>query len=270
MTTFAFDDETAISPDGPGRWKTTISSDWNIDTNPNGGYAVSPLLRAMASEAEGHPDSVSLTTHYLRPALGSTDATIETEVVRRGRRTSTLRAEMHQDGKARLSAIATMADLSADSDDSTIGDTSLDIAVPEIAPLDDCVERRDLAQGVELPIASRVDIRIDPRYAGFGAADEAVTAGWIRLKDGRDPDSLVLPLFADSFPPSIFALAGRVGWVPTIELTVHVRRRPVPGWIRAQFVTREVAGSLLVEDGVLWDASDRVVARSRQLAMASV
>ncbi len=275
MTTFAFDAETSIVSDGPGRWRTAISSDWNINTNPNGGYALTPLLRAMSAEAGsgqegGHPDPVSLTTHYLRPALGEAEAPISTEAIRSGRRTSTVRGEMHQDGKPRLSAIATFADLAADGDSSVLGGHRLEIPPPDLAPVSDCIGRDTLAQGVELPIASRVDVRVDPRYAGFGDGNEALTVGWIRLLDGRDPDALTLPLFADCFPPSIFALAGRIGWVPTIELTVHVRRRPVPGWIRARFETREAAGSLLVEDGILWDESDRVVARSRQLAMSAI
>ncbi|MGH1488112.1 MAG: thioesterase family protein [Acidimicrobiales bacterium] len=268
MTTFAFDVETAIEPDGPGRWLTTISSDWNINTNPNGGYAATPLLRAMAAEAEGHPDPVSLTTHYLRPALGDQDATIITEVARRGRRTSTVRGSMHQDGKPRLESVATFADLSAIPDGSEIDGSSLEIPPPDLAPVEQCVNRLELRQGVVLALASRVEIRIDPRYAEPGVAGEAVTAGWIRLLDGRAPDSLTLPLFADSFPPSVFGLVGQTGWVPTIELTVHVRRRPAPGWIRARFVTREIAGATLIEDGTLWDETDRIVARSRQLAMA--
>lgn len=291
MTTYAFDAETSIEPDGPGRWRATISSSWNINDNPNGGYALTPLLRAMAAETRsvsggsepggpqesadrqgldgsyGHTDPVSLTTHYLRPALGNQDATITAEVIRTGRRTSTVRGEMVQGGKPRLSAIATFADLAAGSDESTVGGFPLEIPPPDLAPVSDCVDRPTLAQGVELAISSRVDVRVDPRYAGFGGGDEAVTAGWIRFTDGRAPDSLSLPLFADSFPPSIFALVGRIGWVPTVELTVHVRRRPVPGWIRARFETLEATGSLLIEDGTLWDENDRVVARSRQLAM---
>jgi acyl-CoA thioesterase len=274
MTTYAFDVETDVTPDGPGRWLTTIGSQWNIDANPNGGYALSPLLRAMVATGTAHPDPISLTTHFLRPAVGDATGQIETELVRSGRRTSTVRGQLVQDGKTRLTAMATLADLAGGGSDTgdrdAVGGTTLTIPPPALASPDDCVGRPTLPQGVELAIASRVDVRIDPRYATPAGHDAAVTAGWIRFADGRQPDTLALPLFTDAFPPSIFALAGRIGWVPTIELTVHVRRRPAPGWIRARFETREATGGLLVEDGVLWDETDQVVARSRQLAMSSV
>lgn len=51
-----------------------------------------------------------------------------------------------------------------------------------------------------------------------------------------------LPLFADASPPSLFARFGSVGWVPTIELTVHLRRRPVDGWVRARFECDDLVG----------------------------
>ena len=55
--------------------------------------------------------------------------------------------------------------------------------------------------------------------------------GWLRLADGREPDPLMLLLARDALPPVAFDL-GLSGWTPTLELTVHVRARPAPGWLR--------------------------------------
>jgi acyl-CoA thioesterase len=55
--------------------------------------------------------------------------------------------------------------------------------------------------------------------------------------------------------------------VPTLELTVHVRRRPQPGWVQARITCDDLAGDLMIETGTLWDASGALVARSRQLGM---
>jgi len=114
---------------------------------------------------------------------------------------------------------------------------------------------------------NRLDIRIDPQFAKSGGHNTAVITGWVKFKDGRPADILALPLFCDAFPPSIFTLYGQIGWVPTIELSVHVRKRPNPGWIKGAFSVNDLAGDLFIEDGVLWDENDQLVSRSRQLQM---
>ncbi len=266
----AFDRETAIESIGPGRWRARLDAHWNISDSPNGGYAASPLVRAMAAEVDGHPDPISCTTHFLRPAVGDAEVDMAVEVIRRGRRTSSVRASSSQEGKPRLEAVATFGDLSSRPEGPAGDGLGIELEPPPLPSPEDCVDRLELVQGVPLPLLSRVEVRIDRRFATPGAAGEAATAGWIRFRDGREPDSLSLVLFADSFPPSLFGLVGRqTGRVPTIELTVHVRRRPAPGWLRGRFSTREIAGATLVEDGVLWDSTDRVVAHARQLAMVT-
>lgn len=176
---------------------------------------------------------------------------------------------MVQEGKPRLETIGTFADLSASHARSDFNGYRMEMEPPELASPEDCADRGALSQGVILPILSRVDVLIDPRYAEPAGAGVATSAGWIRLQDGRQPDSCTLPLFCDAFPPSVFSLVGRTGRVPTIELTVHVRRRPAEGWIRGCFTSRELAGATLVEDGTLWDSTGEVVAQCRQLALVT-
>ncbi|MFN5883661.1 MAG: thioesterase family protein, partial [Burkholderiales bacterium] len=69
------------------------------------------------------------------------------------------------------------------------------------------------------------------------------------------------------FPPSVFGLLGAVGWVPTVELTVHVRRRPAPGWMLGQFRTLDLSDGRMIEDGWVWDSQGQLVVQSRQLAL---
>ena len=71
----------------------------------------------------------------------------------------------------------------------------------------------------------------------------------------------------DAFPPTAFNAHLPIAWTPTLELTSHVRARPVPGWLSCQFTTHFIAGGFLEEDGEVWDASGRLVAQSRQLAL---
>ena len=90
-------------------------------------------------------------------------------------------------------------------------------------------------------------------------------AATISVPPSRDADPLSLLLAVDALPPTAFDL-GLKGWVPTIELTVHIRALPAPGPVRVAITTRNLAGGFLEEDAEIWDSADRLVAQSRQLA----
>ncbi len=273
----AFDRETAVRQLDDGRWTSVIHPAWNINQNPNGGYVHSVLLRAMIAEVGKHVDPLSLTTHFLRPATTDAEAELQVSVIRRGRRTSTVRGSMVQDGKVRLEAVCALGDLPPIAEagnqtgmpDSQSDSQRLRLSIdpPDIPPPDQCVNRLELAQGVDLALLSRVEVRVDPEQAASPSADSAELTGWVRFVDERPVDTLALAMFADALPPSIFSLYGPIGWVPTVELTLHVRKRPVDGWILTRLSTFDLSDDLLIEDGVLWDESGEVVARCRQLAL---
>lgn len=259
---FQFDHDVAVKEIEPGRWRGHISPAWNIGENPNGGYLVSVAINAL-SQTLPHPDPVSITTHYLRPGTADQDCDVQIDVIRTGRTLSTARATLSQGGKPKLEVLAVFGDLSQ-----SVGtDHELTIAAPIITRVEDCLDRDGQSQGIELPIASRLDTRLDPACAVPGTSKNAELNGWNRFHDGRQPDTCSLPLFCDTFPPSPFALLGVVGWVPTIELTVHVRRRPAPGWIQAQFESTDLYLGRMVESGRLWDSSGSLVAQSRQIGL---
>lgn len=265
---YAFDTDTIAKRISDDHWQLKIVPDWNIGTNPNGGYLLACLLRTMATLVPDTPDAIAVTTHYLRPGLPEVGADLKANVVRKGRRTSTVSGLLEQEGKARITCTATFGNLDTiDGGGSAATERNLVISPPDLPPPDECTTRSELAQAVDLPIMNRLEIRVDPQYANSGGHNEAIITGWVRFKDKRPVDLLALPLFCDAFPPAVFTLYGPIGWVPTIELSVHARRRPVPGWIKASFTTSDLAGDLFIEDGVLWDDNDQLVARSRQLQM---
>ena len=243
-----------------------VGSAWNIGGNPNGGYLLAIAAQALRQTTPDQPDPLSITAHYLLPGLADQACRVDTQVLRRGRNISTLRATLAQDGGVRLALLAAMGAL-GDSDGKTETMPSLSLPKPEIPPPEDCVGRSGAAQGVVLPILGRLEIRLHPQQAMPGASGQATVSGWIRFADGRPPDALACLLMADAFPPAVFGLLGAVGWVPTIELTVHLRRRPVPGWLLGQFWTHDLSDGRLVEDGALWDSDGQLVAQSRQLAL---
>lgn len=266
---FAFDADTAATPvDGgdAGRWRTTITPRWNIGPNPNGGYLLAAMLRpVLETFAPDKPDPLTVTAHYLRPtSVGEADVFVD--VFRTGRRHAHAEVRLVQETE-RIRALAAFGDLAAAG-----GRTLVRGTPPDLPPPEECLVRPPPSDSVhELPsieMMHRFETRFAPStpWVRGEQSDETAVTGWIRFADGREPDVASLPLFADAFPPAIFSL-GRAGWVPTVELTVHVRARPAPGWLRVRFETRFLVDGYLEEDGELWDSDGRLVAESRQLAM---
>ncbi len=262
MNTGAFDRETVLEPLEDGCWQGFVASAWNIGDNPNGGYLASLALAAVR-KAVPHPHPVTVTTHFLRPGLADQPCQIAVEVLRTGRQLSTARAQLTQAGKARIELLCAFGDLAQ-----PVGvDAEFTLPPPSLPAPEACTERSGETQGIHLPIMTRLDVRLHPRHARAGANDAAEMGGWIRFRDDRDPDTFALPLFVDAFPPTPLARLGVVGWVPTLELTVHVRRLPAPGWVQGWFHTDDLLGGRMVENGCLWDSTGQLVAQSRQLGL---
>lgn len=257
-----FDTETAVEPAGEGRWSTRLSDGWNIGDNANGGYALTPVLRAMRSLVP-HPDPISVTTHFLRPSRGDADAEVKASVIRSGRTVSTLRGSLWQDGSQRLEVLAAFSDLAV----GPAASHEIAEAPPSIPPPEECVHRRSLEQGVDLSILSRVDVHVHPDHAPAGGSDRALIDGWIRFSDRAEPSTMALPFFADALPPSLYPMLGYIGWVPTIEMTVHARRAPAPGWLQVRQESHDLHRGRMVESGSLWDSTGALVACSRQVGL---
>jgi acyl-CoA thioesterase len=270
-----FDTDTQVTPHGPipdapgspAAFAGQVSPAWNIGANPNGGYLLALAAQALRRRTPGHPDALSITVHYLRPGLSGQPCRIDTELLRSGRTLGTVRGTLVQDGSSRLELLAAMGDLGDLGDPAGQPPPLITRPMPEMLPPEQCRPRSAPAQGIQLPILQRLDIRLHPDDAVPGAAGAARLRGWIRFADGRAPDTLACLLMADAFPPAVFGLLGMIGWVPTLELTVHVRRRPVPGWMLGQFWSHDLGGGRVIEDGALWDSTGQLVVQSRQLAL---
>lgn len=252
-----------------------LSARWSILKALNGGYLLAVLGRALG-DALAHPDPFSITAHYLTASQPG-PAVIRTEAIRTGRTLSTGQASLVQFGEdgaevERVRVLATYGDLDALPDDVRTAATP-----PVMPPYEECLGADD-APGGEVPVSDsseivgRFDMRLDPATAGWAIGQPSGVGdmrAWFGLADGRAPDPLSLLLAVDALPPTAFDL-GLSGWVPTVELTVHVRRRPVPGRLRVSITTRNLAGGFLEEDTQVWDAADQLVAQARQLARATL
>ena len=274
--------DSAAGSAGAGRYGAEIHPGWDIGGNANGGYLMAIAGRAMATEI-GRPP-LTLTAHYLRPGQAG-PCEIDVHVVRSGRRLATARATMSVDGKPILELLGTFGDQQPDDGPSYVRDEPVDIvAYDDCAPMSTGAEPAPQATdqaGGELsgelsgeasgpPLMDRLACRLHPADVGFRAGrptGDPTIRGWFALADEEPIDAIGLLLAADAFPPPIFNSDIPMAWVPTVELTVHIRAMPTPGPLRVAFRNRFIHDGLLDEEGELWDSAGTLVAQCRQLAL---
>ena len=282
-----FSRDTAVEAVGDGRFRGRIDEGWSVvdGAAPNGGYVMALAARAMRAVSthpdrphpdRPHPDPVTLTAHFLAPpAPGPVE--IDVEVVRSSARHTTLTATLRQGGRECTRLLGAFTDLSR-----ATGPDRVDLAPPAFPPVSACIDatagalaRAATGEIPSFPIQERFDHRQPAELAGWAVGrptGRGEMGGYVRFADaGEDDamDTLGLLVVADCYAPAVFNTAvGSTSWVPTVELTVQVRGRPVPGYLAAQFTTRAITRGYLEEDGRIWDAAGHLVALSRQLALA--
>jgi acyl-CoA thioesterase len=258
-----------LAPAGPGAWDVSLPDRWNVGRHQNGGVLLAAASSGLGA-ATGQPHPLTVTAHYLRPVTAG-QATVRATVIRQGRTAGTGMAELGQDGAERMRVIGTFGDLAARRE----AGTPVPAVAPPICGPDSCADLFELL--LQSPSGSRTltralrnfEIRVDPAHGwGLDEGGYPALSGWIRLRGEETVRVSMLAGFADGFPPTLLSHA-ELGWLPTLELTLHVLAVPVADepWLRAELRTRTVTGGLVGEDGELWDASGQLVARFRQLAL---
>lgn len=252
----------AATDDGAIVFDAEVKPGWDIGGNANGGYLMAIAGRAM-SEAVGRPP-LTLTAHYLKPAPAGHCA-VEVGVVRTGRRLATATGSLRMGDTEIIRLLGTFGE-------QTPGGPSYAIETPvDLPPYEDCAIPPTPVEGPGPAIFERLRIRLRPQDVGFrtgSPSGEARIDGWFALADDEPVDAIALLFAADAFPPAVFNTDLPVAWVPTVELTVHVRGVPAPGPLRCSFVSRFVHDGLLDEEAAIWDSTGTLVCQSRQLALA--
>ena len=211
------------------------------------------------SEALPHPHPQVVNAFYVSPTeLGPIDCFVT--VLRSSKRTSHASVQMIQKGEPKVVLTAAYVDLNV-----CKGPDWSNFQAEKMLPWDDC----EIGANSELEFRQRVDIRLASGGDVFRTgkpSGEGKIEGWLAHQDRTDPDVMSLLMFADAMPPPAFNVFGRVGWVPTVELTVQIRALPSPGPIQARVQTRSITSGVMEEDGAFWDAQGQLVAIGRQTA----
>ena len=245
---------------GEGAFRAEVADRWNTFAGPDGGYVLAIAARATL-ETLPLPDPLAIDAHFLRP-VSPGELSITTEVVRVGRRHATAVASVFQNDKEVIRSTMTVADLGRISGRTENLVPALQLPDPETSP-----DPLEAFGDISPSIAHRVDYRFGeiPGWAQGEASGDPSHELWMRFRDGREPDPLSLLFFVDAAPPAILEL-GELG-SSTVQLSVHVRGRPAPGWLACQLATRHIISGYHEEDMNIWDSQGNLVVQSRQLAL---
>jgi len=243
-------------------WHATIDARWNVLRGPNGGYLAALLLSTMQrrlDDASRQPRVLSL--HYPKvPAPGSVE--IRTQLTRSGRSMSWLSAELYQDDEL---CVAARAAFSADWP-SLEYDTTVQPKVPEGGGV-------QITDGLP-PFTSHYQYRSMFATPMASGGHDAV-GGYIRLREPEPYSAPLLAALSDAWFPSTFAHDRRPSMGATLDLTVHFRDHAALAEldfrdeIFAVFRSRLATQGFFEEDGELWSPSGKLIAQSRQLAIAT-
>lgn len=254
-----FDQDIALTEIGPFLFNTTVSRNWSINGNPNGGYLMA-LVAAAMRKCSTKKSLLITTAAYLAKTLPG-DAEVHIEHISQSASFERWEARLMQGGSEKIRAMATFADEPTDP-----GEKYYEKKPPELAAKETCMQIPPMG---EYTVYKNMDVRLDPGCAGWfsGAlVDVSEHKGWIRFSDGRPFDPLSVLLAADAFPPPVFASHGMTAWVPTIEFSINLRNMPRTPWLKCIFRTRFITSGILEEDGEVWDETGELVAVSRQIA----
>lgn len=267
MSAGAFDRATAVELGEDGRLTAELDATWTAPAGLNGGYIGAVVLNAITT-AVARPERLprSLTVHYLSsPQPGP--AQIEVAEERSGRTLTSASARLTQGGKPRIVALAVLAG-------------AYDSAVTFATPPPEMARAEDVAVldwGVDLfPIARMFEYRpaLGPIPLRDRPVAEAVTGGWLRLREPRSPDAGLLTQYVDAWWPAAFVRVARPAAVPTIDLTVHFRAPEAAAAldpaapVMVRFTSRTAHDGFIEEDGEVWAPDGTLLATSRQLALS--
>lgn len=259
----AFAVDTRVEPLGEHRFAATVTDRWNgFGGWPLGGYVVAVALTALREDIsrDGALPDLQVASAFFLERVAPGPVEVHTEIVRAGRRSAVGEARLLQDGREALRTVATFTDLGH------LGGTTLILADPPALPPPD--QAMGLLAGTALTasVTERVDYRVAERPGWVTGRPTGTPAyeWWMRLIDGGGDDTLALAFLVDASARAILDIGARGS--TTVELTLHVRRRPRNGWFACRATTRFVVNGCHDEDFELWDTEGKLTAQARQFA----
>jgi acyl-CoA thioesterase len=253
---------TAVLAAGPGRWRAQLDPDWFGSVAPHGGHLAAQLLRAMLAEVDSPELTArSLTVHFLTAGAPG-PFTTEVRIERAGRSLSAVSARASQDGETLAVALAALG--------RPRRGPAITAATRRVIPAPDELRGPSESAGTRLP---PVMSHYEMRYA-FGAprtGEEPASGGWVRPRIPLAPGDVLTTALSDTWMPSVYVALAQPEMTTTVELTVNFLAAPAglapDGWYQVGFWTPAAGEGYFREEGEIWGADGRLLARCSQLAV---
>ncbi len=287
-----FDEATAVTRRGEGTYDARpdprfamVAPGGTAPPAVNGGVLIATVLRAVL-DSSAHPHPVATSATFLRVARLE-PAEVQVTWLKHGKTASTAHATLVQEGEPVLDVTVTTGTVPAGPEAAAAAgparaadparplrseDLHWTDAPPPFPPIEECVDLGvwpgAVAQGGAAGFAAQIQVLFDPATTGWRRREPSglpEMRGYFRLREEREADAYLLALAVDGLPPVAFGL-GATGWAPTVQLTWHMRGVPSAGPQRVAARSRHVGGGWFDEQAEVWDAADRLVAQSTQLA----
>lgn len=275
--------DVVAEPEGPGRYRTTIGTPWELAIVPQGGIVAAVAARAMELELAHPEQSLRSLSAVFAGRVETGPVEIDVVPLRTGRSMSQLTATVRTPGSpAGLTAVAVFGS-------ERRGGAFTDLVFPEVDPPDSLRGYRD-------PVPEGVDFEFDgdprpfwdeivecrpatgrPPWEPFEDGPAEVVY-WYRLDDPpvRDDgmlDPLASLVLCDTMPGAVGQKLGpELGnWFgPSADFTIHLLGRARPGWLLAHNRARHAGDGYASVEMALWDPTDRtLVAYATQMMFFS-
>lgn len=280
----SFDEVTAVEG-ADRRYFASVDPSWDGPIGTHGGVLAAIGLNAIDREVNpaGELQIRSLTCQYLRaPKTGAVE--IFVDPLRSGRRFSSSRAVMSQNGKPCISYLATHSGPDLEeliSFSPPLPDVSP--APSRDAPSIPALEWNDNADGwMQFPEQAPTFFKrvlCAPRF-GHGPfmgpdldSDSGTeNGGWVTTREPRSIDVCWLAFLVDAFWPSVLQPLRTPGVAPTLDLTIHFRAALPAGGLGDQPLlvynnSISAAGGLVDSDSQVFSQDGELLAQARQLQL---
>ncbi|GGL31151.1 thioesterase family protein [Phycicoccus endophyticus] len=262
----ALHDAVALHADG-GALVGQVHEGWDVFGVPHGGYLLALAGNAVLT-ATGAPDLFTITTHYLRKARHEP---VRFHVTRVGgsRRFTTVTATAVQGEDVVLSVMASVGDRTAFEGPAWRRSDPWSPDAAGLTPRAGTPEMERVTGGGAFrtpEVSARAGERLQVDTLGFAGGVPDGTGEIRAVAETLPADQLGALVACDVTPPAAWNALGAQGWVPTVELTAHVRARTGTGPLAVAVESRHIGDGFLDEDAVVHDAHGRLMVQSRQLA----